>query len=282
VNKITLDARGKINLLLDVTSKRDNGYHDIVTIMQSVKLSDRVTVEKTDDGVITLQTNFDDCVKPQDNIVYKALALMKEEFSLSCGFKASIEKNIPIAGGMGGGSTDAAAAIKAVNIICGLSQSTEDLMKIGLKLGADVPFCIYEKCALARGVGEELCSAQGLRDVKIVIVNPRISVSTKLIYELVDEKCDFKTIDEQLALDSLENMDLDNYKFALRNIMQSVTGEICPEINGIIDDLKELGAIHSMMSGSGPTCFGIFKEEINEEKIKSHFKNYFVAVTEPV
>jgi len=282
VNKITLDAKGKINLLLDVTAKRENGYHDIVTIMQSVKLSDRVTVEKTDDGLITLQTNFDDCVAPRDNIVYKALELMKNEFSLTCGFKASIGKNIPIAGGMGGGSTDAAAAIKAVNIICGLSQSTESLMRIGLKLGADVPFCIYEKCALARGIGEELCSAEGLRDVKIVIVNPKISVSTKQIYELVDKKCAFKTIDEQFALKTLESKDFGSFEFALKNIMQSVTGEICPEINGIIDDLKELGAIHSMMSGSGPTCFGIFKKDFDEEKIKNHFKNYFVAVTEPI
>ena len=282
MDKITLDAKGKINLLLDVTARRDNGYHDIVTIMQSVKLSDKVTIEKTDDGQITIETNFDDLVAPKDNIIYKALMLMKEEFSLSCGFKATIEKNIPIAGGMGGGSTDAAAAIKAVNSLCDLKQSTEKLMEIGLKLGADVPFCIFEKCAVARGVGEELCGAKGLKGVNIVIVNPKVSVSTKLIYELVDEKCEFGTIDEKLAIESLEKMDSDRFKDALKNIMQSVTEEICPEIRDIIKELNQLGAVHSMMSGSGPTCFGIFKDDVDENKIKNHFKSYFVAVTEPV
>lgn len=282
MDRITLDAKGKINLLLDVTAKRDNGYHDIVTIMQSVKLSDKVTIEKTDSGDVSVETNFDDLVAPKDNIIYKALMLMKEEFSLSCGFRAKVEKNIPIAGGMGGGSTDAAAAIKAVNSVCDLKQSTEKLMEIGLKLGADVPFCIFEKCAVARGVGEELCVAKGLKGVKIVIVNPKISVSTKLIYELVDEKCEFGTIDEKLAIESLEKMDSDRFKDALKNIMQSVTEEICPEIRDIIKELNQLGAVHSMMSGSGPTCFGIFKDDVDENKIKNHFKNYFVAVTEPV
>ena len=282
MNKITIDAKGKINLLLDVTQRRENGYHDIVTIMQSVKLSDKVTVEKTNDGTVTLKTDFDNIVAPEDNIAYKAIMLMKEEFNLSCGFNVTIEKNIPIAGGMGGGSTNAAAVIKAINIICDLNQPQDTLMQLGLKLGADVPFCIFEKCAIARGVGEEILEATGLKNVKIVIVNPGVSVSTKQIYELVDEKCTLGMIDEKLALLSLENMELHSYKDTLKNIMQPVTAELCPQIESIIKELKDLGAVHSMMSGSGPTCFGIFENDIDEEKIKNHFKNYFVAVTEPI
>lgn len=282
MNKVTLDAKGKINLLLDVTARRENGYHDIVTIMQSVKLSDKVTVEKTDDGTVTVISDFDDVVAPCDNIVYKALVLMKEEFSLSEGFKATIEKSIPIAGGMGGGSTDAAAAIKAVNVLCGLGADTERLMEIGLKLGADVPFCIFEECAIARGVGEKLCRTEGLKDVKIAIINPGVSVSTKLIYELVDEKCNLGEIDEKAAQKSLEEGNKKEYKNTLKNIMQSVTSEICPEINEIINGLYDMGAVHSMMSGSGPTCFGIFEKDISEAEIKNRFPDFFVTVTEPV
>lgn len=282
MNEITVDAKGKINLLLDVTKKRENGYHDIVTIMQSVKLSDKVTVKKRDDGKLTLKTNFDDVVSPQNNIAYKALVLMKEQFNLSCGFDAVIEKNIPIAAGMGGGSTDAAAVIKAVNILCGLNQPTETLMQIGLKLGADVPFCIFERCALARGVGEELTETKGLKNVKLVLVNPRVSVSTKQIYELVDEKCELGKIDERLAIISLENRDLCSFKHTLKNIMQPITAELCPQVEEITEKLKNLGAVHSMMSGSGPTCFGIFENDVDEEKIMRCFKKYFVCVTEPI
>lgn len=281
MEKLTLNAKGKINLLLDVTAKRENGYHDIVTIMQSVNLSDVITVEKTSDGKITIESDFNDLVKPEDNIVYKALKLMKEEFSLPCGFRVEIKKNIPMAGGMGGGSTDAAAAIKAVNELCSLKLSTEALMEYGLKLGADVPFCIFEKCALAYGVGEKLTEITGLKDVKIVIVNPGVSVSTKMVYELVDEKCEFATINEQEAICALKEGNTEKYSFVLKNIMQSVTEEICPQIKDIITGLNKLGALHSMMSGSGATCFGIFKNELDEKAIREYFKDYFVAVTEP-
>ena len=281
MDKITLEAKGKINLFLDVTAKRENGYHDIKTIMQSVKLCDIVTVEKTKKGEIIVKSDFDDVVKPEENIVYKALSLMKEKFSLDCGFTAIIEKNIPIAGGMGGGSTDAAAAIKAVNELCNLELPQKQLMEIGLLLGADVPFCIFEKCALAHGVGECLTEIAGLRDVKIVIVNPRVSVSTKMIYELVDEKCELGKIDEDMAIKVLKERNLSGFASALENIMQDVTARLCPQILEIIEDLKKFGAIHSMMSGSGPTCFGIFEKGVDEEKIRNHFKNYFVAVTEP-
>ena len=281
MNEITLKAKGKINLLLDVTARRENGYHDIVTIMQSVALCDDVTVTKTDDGIISVKTDFDDIVKPEDNIVFKALKLMKEEYSLKEGFSAVVRKDIPIAGGMGGGSTDAAAAIKAVNILCDLKESNEKLMELGVKLGADVPFCIHEKCALCRGVGEEITETQGLKDVKIVIVNPKVSVSTKEIYELVDEKCELGKIDENAAVKALEEGNLKEYKNTLKNVMQQVTKELCPQVEEIVTGLFELGAIHSMMSGSGPTCFGIFDKDLDEKKIKEKFKNYFVGITEP-
>lgn len=282
MNKITLEAKGKINLLLDITARRENGYHDIVTIMQSVKLSDSVTVEKTDDGKVVLETDFDSIVPPEDNIATKALMLMKEEFSLDCGFRATIKKNIPIAGGMGGGSTNAAAVIKAVNVLCDLKQSTERLMQLGLKLGADVPFCIFEKCALARGVGEELSETDGLKDVKIVIVNPLTSVSTKLIYELADEQSEFGKINVDAALKALKAEDIQSFAKTLKNIMQPITEKLCPRVSEITKKLSELGAVHSMMSGSGPTCFGIFKKDAELEKIREVFCDCFVAVTEPL
>ncbi len=282
MNSIKIKARGKINLLLDVIRRRKNGYHDIVTIMQSVKLSDYVTVKKNDSGTISLKTDFDDIVKPEDNIAYKALKLMKEEFSLKCGFDVLIEKHIPIAGGMGGGSTDAAAIIKAVNKLCNLNLSDKKLSELGLKLGADVPFCIFENTALAGGVGEEISQIKGLKDVKIVIVNPCVSVSTKEIYELVDEKCKLGQIDEKAAVCAIAEGNLNACPNVLKNIMQPVTAELCPQVDEIIKKLIDLGAVHAMMSGSGPTCFGIFDKSVCEDEIKGHFKNYFIAVTEPI
>lgn len=280
MDKITLEAKGKINILLDVTNRRENGYHDIVTIMQSVNISDTVTAKKNNSGQIVLKTNFDNIVSPEDNIAYKALAMMKEEFSLDAGFKVNIEKRIPIAGGMGGGSTDAAAVIKAVNLLCDLKLSVPEMMKLGLRLGADVPFCIFEKTALAKGVGEELTEIKGLENVYLVIVNPFVSVSTKTIYELVDEKCVLGQIDEKIAIEALEKENINEYPFVLKNIMQSVTQSICPQIEEIIAGLIDLGAVHAMMSGSGPTCFGIFDKEITETVVKERFKDYYVAVTE--
>lgn len=282
MNNVRIKARGKINLLLDVIGRRENGYHDIVTIMQSVKLSDYVTVTKNDSGTISLKTDFDNVVKPEDNIAYKALKLMKEEFSLKCGFDAVIEKHIPIAGGMGGGSTDAAAIIKAVNNLCELNLSNEKLSELGLKLGADVPFCIFGNTALAGGVGEEIQEIKGLKDVKLAIVNPCVSVSTKKVYELVDIKCKLATIDEKSAVKAIADKKLKEYPKVFKNIMQPVTTEICPKIEEIIKKLKDLGAVHAMMSGSGPTCFGIFDRDITDDEIKKHFKDCFAVVTEPI
>ena len=282
MNKVTLKAKGKINLLLDVTAKRENGYHDIATIMQSVSLADVITVEKRTDGKIVIDSEFNHIVKPEDNICYKAIMLMKEEFKIEDGFSVKIKKHIPMAGGMGGGSTDAAAVMKAVNQLSHLNLSTEKLMETGLSLGADVPFCIFEKCALAHGVGEELKEITGLSGVKLAIVNPMISVSTKTVYELVDEKCELGKIDENKAVEALKEGKMEEYPFVLKNIMQSVTEEICPQIKEIIKGLKELGAVHAMMSGSGATCFGIFNDDIDENALKNCFKDYFVAVAEPM
>ena len=279
---VNLKAYGKINLLLDVTNRRENGYHDIKTIMQSVKLSDDVTIKKLSEDKILLKTNFDDVVKPEDNIAYKAIAMMKEEFSLSCGFDVTINKNIPIAGGMGGGSTNAAAMIKGINELLKLRLSLEEMMELGLRLGADVPFCVFEKSALAYGVGEELTLIEGLKNVKICIVNPKVSVSTKTVYELVDKECDLGKIDENAALECLKKEEREKYPKVLLNIMQDVTRKLCPEIDDIIKGLKELGAVHAMMSGSGPTCFGVFDRDISEEEVKKYFGEFFVAVTEPL
>ena len=181
-----IKAYGKLNLSLDITGILENGYHSVSMVMQSVELCDIVSLEKNDTGEISVVTDKENAPDGCDNIAYKACQLMKETYGLSCGFDVKIKKEIPIAGGMAGGSTDAAAVIRGINEICGLEKCESELMELGLKLGADVPFCIQTKCALAEGIGEKLTNIKGLpSDFYILLVNPNISVSTKEIYHRV-------------------------------------------------------------------------------------------------
>ncbi len=278
-----LKAFAKINLSLDITGKRENGYHDIESLMQSVSLFDIVSVEKNDCGKLSVKTDNPDIPDGEENIAYKAAKQMIEDFDLNCGFDIFIEKHIPVAGGMAGGSTDAAAVIRGINEISGLGLTNEEMMKTGIKIGADVPFCIQQSAALCEGIGEIITSVKGLsKDLWILIVNPNIKVSTKLIYEKIDEKVSYNTVDNKKLVDDLKKGDLNDAKGYMKNVMQTVSENECREISDVIKKIKEMGAIHSMMSGSGATCFGIFEEKPDLEKVKQIFKDYFVTIANPI
>ena len=279
-----IKAYGKINLSLDVTGVLDNGYHSVAMVMQSVELCDKVYIEKTDTTKICVTTDNPQIPDGPDNLAYKAAKMMVDEFNIPHGFSIKIEKNIPLAGGMAGGSTDAAAVIRGINELCGLKKSNEELMKLGVRLGADIPFCIQQKPAFAEGIGEKLTSITGLsQDTYILLVNPNILISTKEIYSRIDAKKSYNTVDNQAIIKAFKNHDLTLAAANMKNVMQSVTAEICPEINVIIDTLNKNGAKAALMSGSGATCFGVFSDK--EEALlaqRTFNNNYFTAITNPI
>lgn len=276
-------AYGKINLSLDVTGTLPNGYHSVSMVMQSVELCDIVSVEKNDTKKIIVTCDNKNVPCGKENIAYRACELMVEEFNLPYGFCIKIEKNIPLAGGMAGGSTDAAAVMRGINEICALNQTEEKLMELGLKLGADVPFCIQTRPALAEGIGEKLSRVTGLsKDLYILLVNPNILISTKKIYNLIDKNKNYNTIDNQKLIKALKDKDLDAAKENMKNVMQEVSSSICPEIDKIVKKLYEKGACVALMSGSGATCYGVFNDRNRAILAQNAFNNYFTAITNPV
>lgn len=278
-------AYGKINLSLDVTGILDNGYHSVSMVMQSVELCDKVFIKKTDTSEISVTTDNPEIPDGKDNLAYKAAELMVKTYNLPYGFNIKIEKHIPLAGGMAGGSTDAAAVMRGINELSELDESTERLMELGVTLGADIPFCIQQRAALAEGIGEKLTNVKGLpKNTYILLVNPGVSVSTKEIYNLIDsEKC-YNSVDNKALIDALYNDDLDSATLNMKNVMQSVTSRLCPEINTIIETLYKNGAKVALMSGSGATCYGVFTDEEVAKKAKNAFLNtdYFCAITNPI
>lgn len=278
-----IKAYGKINLSLDVTGVLPNGYHSVSMIMQSVELCDIVSIEKNDTKDIVLTTDNPNIPDGKENLAYRACELMINEFNIPHGFIVSIKKKIPLAGGMAGGSTDAAAVIRGINSLCNLNQSKEKLMKLGLVLGADVPFCIQEKPSLAEGIGEKLTNIKGLSEnIYILLVNPNISISTKEIYSLIDEEKIYNCVDNSMLINALENEDLDSAKYNMINVLEKASVKKCPEIKKIIETLYKNGAKIALMSGSGATCYGIFQEEESAKKAQNAFEKYFTEITSPI
>lgn len=273
---ITLKAYAKINLTLDVIGKRENGYHDVEMIMQQVDLYDLVTVSKSEDHQMIHLTCSDEFL-PTDhmNIAYRAADLMQKTFNLKSGFDIHIEKNIPVAAGLAGGSTNAAAVIKAINQLCQLSLSMDAMKEIGFKLGADVPFCIQGNCAIATGLGEILEPIEGLKHAFIVLVKPNFGVSTKEIYqnlnwETIEEHPNTSAMVSALAKD---NRYLVNH--LLCNVLEKVTFERYPRVQMLKQFVRRYGPDGLLMSGSGPTIFAIYKNyERAKHAVKSLKKHY--------
>lgn len=262
MDRVYEKAYGKINLSLDVLGRRANGYHDVSMVMQTVDLYDVITLTKLSDrdGII-LTTDVDNIPLDEGNIVYKAIKLIKEEYGIDIGVSADIKKRLPVAAGMGGGSADAAAALRGMNTLFELGLKSEKLEELGVRLGADVPFLIKGGIALAEGIGEKLTTLPVFPECSLVIVKPDISVSTKEVYEALDSLTEVVHPDIKKLTDSLGKEDLRYIVKLLGNVLEDVT----IKKHGIIDEIKRLlvenGAVFSMMTGSGPTVFGIFEDE---------------------
>ncbi len=261
MDSIQMKAYGKINLSLDVTGKRENGYHDVRMIMQTVGIYDQILLTRTDKPGITVTTNLSFLPVDENNLVYKAAKLLMDEFNIESGLNINLKKNIPVAAGMAGGSSDAAAVLVGVNNMFGLNLSKKDLMERGVKLGADVPYCVMRGTALAEGIGEVLTPLAPMPDCYILIAKPHISVSTAFVYKNL--KLD--TIERHPDVDRVASYiaagDIAGIADSMDNILETVTVPAYPVINDLKVMMKENGALNSMMSGSGPTVFGIFDDK---------------------
>ncbi len=257
---MSLKALAKINLGLDVIGRRENGYHDVRMVMQSIYLYDNVTLEKMDHPGIELKTNLYYLPLDDKNIAYKAAKLLMDEFQIQEGISITLDKHIPVAAGLAGGSSNAAAVLVGMNRLFQLGLTQTELMERGVKLGADVPYCIMRGTALAEGIGEELTPLPPLPKCYILIAKPVISVSTKMVYEKLDahEIEDHPDIDG--ILEGLEAGNLEKIASSMGNVLERVTAESYPIIDEIKQVMKEEGALGAMMSGSGPTVFGIYKD----------------------
>lgn len=259
MNGYQIKAYAKVNLGLDVLRRLPNGYHQVKMVMQSIGLYDELTLERTAGG-ISIAADAPGLSTGEDNLIYKAAKLMQDKYG-SFGLRVHLRKNIPIAAGMAGGSTDAAAVMKGINHLYCLGLPLSQLMEDGVSIGADVPYCILGGTALAQGIGEDLTPLPPLPFCHILIAKPDISVSTKYVYEHLDARGIEAHPDIDGMVQAIRAQHLDGVLERMGNVLETVTVPAHPVIAKIKRRMMELGAANSLMSGSGPTVFGIFQGE---------------------
>lgn len=256
-----LRAMAKINLGLDILRKREDGYHEVRMIMQTIQMYDVLEIYKKTEPGITLETNLPYVPSDERNLVYKAAKLLMDEFQVKEGLHMKLDKSIPVAAGMAGGSSDAAAAFVGVNRIFKLDLTEEELMKRAVKIGADVPYCIMRGTALAEGIGEKLTRIAQMPKCFVLIGKPAVNVSTKLAYESMNLAEIEKRPDIDGMIKDIENQDLYSMVDKMANVFEpGIIGKY-PVIQEIKDLMEANGALKAMMSGSGPTVFGIFDSQ---------------------
>lgn len=272
MNRLELNAYAKVNLGLDVLRRREDGYHELRMIMQTVDLYDTLTLEKTEEPGISMTCNVEGLPCDERNLVYKSAKLMFDTFELPGGIRMHLEKRIPMAAGMAGGSTDAAAVFNGMNELYELGASKERLCELGVKIGADVPYCIVGGTALSEGIGEVLTQLPNVPDCVVLIAKPDFDVSTKYVYENLhaNSLTYHPDIDAQVA--AIRAGDLAGVVKVMDNVLETVTEKKYTEITTIKKVMEEYGAMRAMMSGSGPTVFGLYedgnKAEVAAEAIR--------------
>ena len=276
---VEVKGYAKINLMLDVIGKRDDGYHEVRMLMQQVDLCDIITVSKAKGRNISLTCDKDDIPLDESNLAFRAAMLMKDAFSIEEGVEIHIEKNIPVAAGLAGGSTDAAAVLKGMNQLFQLELMPQMLWALGRKLGADVPFCILGKAAIATGVGEKLEPVTLLTEGMILLCKPPVMISTKEVYEQYSENIDTLEKNPHPDLNKLiktiQEKDYSNMHQNMINVLEHVVRENHPEITMIEERLKAFEPEGTLMSGSGPTVFAYFlKKEKAQEAYRELKKRY--------
>lgn len=260
IKHLGLKAYGKINLGLDVLRKREDGYHEVCMIMQTVGLYDRIDLICREEPGIKVETNLYYLPNNENNLVYQAAKLLRDEFEISQGVEIKLKKFIPVAAGMAGGSSDAAAVLFGMNRMFGLGLSKEQLMERGVGIGADVPYCIMRGTALSQGIGEVLTPLPPMPQCQVLIAKPGVSVSTRFVYENL--RADKLKPEDHPHIhgmaEAIGRGDIYQVAKLLGNVLETVTIPAYPVIGRIKEVMMEYGALGALMSGSGPTVFGLF------------------------
>lgn len=275
-------AYAKVNISLDIVGKRQDGYHLLKMIMQSIDLYDEVIVEKQDKD-ISIECNKNYVPTDSRNLAYKAAMVFKEKYNIETGVKIKILKNIPVSAGLAGGSTDAAAVLKLMNELFEVNASNKELMELGLKLGADIPYCIQGGTALCEGIGEIITPLEPFKDKIIVLVKPSFGVSTKEVYKNFDMEKVKKHPETEALINAMAQDDLKYVAYNMRNLLENVTLKKHKILINLKEEMNKYGAINSMMSGSGPTVFAFFDDMLKAqkcfEKMKEKYSEVFLTRT---
>lgn len=277
-----IKAYAKVNISLDIVGKREDGYHLLEMIMQAIDLYDEINIEKQNKD-ITIKCNKPYVPTDERNLAYKAAKLFIEKYNIHSGVNINIKKNIPVCAGLAGGSTDGAAVLKVMNKLFCINASDEELMELGLKLGADVPYCIKSGTALCRGIGEEVTELSNFKDKILVIVKPPFGVSTKSVYQEFDLSKVKSHPNTEVLIKAIEENDLRLVSNNMKNLLENVTLRKHKVLINIKEDMRSLGAIGAMMSGSGPTIFAFFDDMLKAqrcfEKMKAKYNDVFITRT---
>ena len=277
MDEIRLKARAKINLGLDVLRRREDGYHEVKMVMQTVDLFDDLSFRKLEEDCILVSTDKEELAGDESNLVYKAVKLVKDTFGIRRGVAADLTKRIPMAAGMAGGSADAAAAIHGMDRLFSLGLSLEAKQKLGVKIGADVPYCLMGGTALSEGIGEKLPALPAPPPAFLVIAKPDIDVSTAFVYGNLHADTLKRHPDIDGMVRCIREGDLRGIAARMENVLETVTAARYPVVEEIKSFLKEEGALNALMSGSGPTVFGIYEEERTAEKAFERLKERGLA-----
>lgn len=272
-------AFAKINLFLNVLNKRNDGFHDLEMVMASIELHDKLTFEADVMGKISVTSNVEITKNQEDNIVYKVACFLQEEFQISQGVIINLEKNIPLAAGLAGGSADAAATFRGLNRLWKLKLTLEDMAKLSEHLGSDIPFCIYNKLCIAKGRGEDLMFLKHKLKTPILLVNPNINISTKDVFDRV-KKEDFVDVKISGMTSAIYNKNNELMARELFNSLEKVAFEMEPKIKELKHQMIDLGLDGVLMSGSGSTVFGMAKDKEKLKYVKEIMNDsYFKIIT---
>lgn len=275
-------AHAKINLSLDVIGKRDDGYHLLKMLMQTIDLYDLIEIKKIKKGII-IECDREYIPKNSRNLAYKAAELFLNKYNINSGVKINIIKNIPVAAGLAGGSTDAATVLKIMRDIFRPNINNEQLKEISLNIGADVPFCVEGGTALCEGIGEKITTIKPFKDKILVLVKPNFGVSTKDVYSNLRIEKIYTHPHTKKLIQAIEDNDLNFVAKNMKNVLENVTLRKYKTLTSIKTNFMELGALGTMMSGSGPSVFGLFddmlKAQICYDNLKEQYKEVFITRT---
>jgi len=277
MKEIKLKALAKINLGLDVVRKRADGYHEVRMLMQTIKMYDRIHIYTIDKPEIKIKTNLPYLPVNENNLAYKAAKLLMEEFNVQQGVSIQLTKYIPVAAGMAGGSANAAAVLVGINRLFKLRLTKRDLMERGVALGADVPYCLLRGTALAEGIGEELTVLPSMPECYILVAKPEIHVSTKFVYGNLQANELKEHPDIEGQIEALREQDLKKLAFKMGNVLETVTIPAYPVIGELKEQMLAGGALNAMMSGSGPTVFGLFDDYEKAKEAKRQLRHHKLA-----